>query len=593
MQRKTIKRFLFWIRLKRVFDLLPNVLKKKFSYVSIIIVVNTVLDLFGIALFIPLLMILLDDNYIEKYKVLSNIHSAIPSVTVNQFTIILLSILLGVVILKNIVSTLISKLQTRLLFDVQTEISALTLQSFLESNLLNLKKQNSNKIIWDVTVLPMYFTRFLVMPLITFVNEILIVIIIGTTLLMINPKLVIILITIPIAYVFYSITNKKLHQYQKRLAQISPILNSLTQQAVFGYIDILLTQTKDSYLARYKKYQEEYKILNTNVFTYIFIPAKIIETTAILVVILLIVIGIVFNDDKESVISFLGLFAIAAYRLIPSFNRITVALISFRSYQYTLNRLEKLLKNIDFDRKKKQANVADFTFDKAINLKNIYFEYKANIPIISGVSFQVKKGEHVGIIGKSGSGKSTLMNIILGVITNYQGDILVDDEKITTSNIHHWFKKIGYVQQNIFLMDGTIIENIAFGKTGDEIDLKKVNKAIKEANLTAFINELPNGIETKVGELGNLISGGQKQRIGIARAIYADSEILLLDEATSSLDSATESQIIETLNELSKTNKKMTIITIAHRLSTLKYCTKIIDLENGGVETSYEKLMHN
>lgn len=590
MKRKTVKRFLFWIRLKRVFNLLPNTLKTKFSYVSVIIVLNTILDLFGIALFIPLLMILLDENYIEKYELLSNIYNS-TSLTVNKFTIILLGILLSIVVLKNIVSTLISKLQTRLLFDVQTEISALTLQSFLESNLLDLKKQNSNKVIWDVSVLPLYFTRFLVMPLITFVNEILIVCIIGASLLLINPKLIIILIAIPIAYTFYSLTNKRLNKYQKRLAQISPILNSLTQQAVFGYIDILLTQTKDNYLKLYKKYQEEYKQLSTSVFTYIFIPAKIIETTAIFVVILLIIIGIVFNDDKESVISFLGLFAIAAYRLIPSFNRITVALINFKSYQYTLNKLERLLKTLDFELSQKQSIVPDLELNDAISLKNISFEYKQNTPVISDISFQINKGEHLGIIGKSGSGKSTLMNIILGVITNYQGDILVDKVKVTNKNIHHWFKKIGYVQQNIFLMDGTIVENIAFGQLSNEIDLEKVKRAIKDANLTDFIDNLPNGLDTKVGELGNLISGGQKQRIGIARAIYADSEILLLDEATSSLDSYTESQIIETLNSLSEANEKLTIITIAHRLSTLKYCDKIIDLEKGGVETNYQTLI--
>ncbi len=590
MKRKTIKKYLFWIRLKRVFDLLPSQLKGKIGVIFFLIIVNTILDLFGIALFIPLLMLFLTDNYLEKYPLLESLYQKTEFLSETQFTIALLVCIFFLIIAKNLLSIFVAKKQTKLVFDIQTTITSISLRSFLEDSLLNLKKVNSNKIVWEVTVLPMYFTKFVIMPLITFINELLISSIIAITLFSINPKLVLILIIVPIAYVFYRITNNKIQLYQKRLAEIAPKLNSLAQQAVFGYIDILLTQTKDNFLKEYDKYQREYKEINTKVFTYIFIPAKIIETSAILVIILLIVGGLLFGEDKEQVLSFLGLFAIATYRLIPSFNRITVSMMSFKSYQYTVNRLNKVLERLQTKQLEKEKYATELNFNHSIQIKNLSFAYKTGKDVLKNVNLTINKGENIGIIGESGSGKSTLMNIILGVINTYKGDILVDGQKLTLGNLNAWFAKIGYVQQNIFLLDGTIRENIAFGQFSDQIDENKIQQSVRGANLDEFISSLPHGLETKVGELGSLISGGQKQRIGIARAIYSDAEILLLDEATSALDGKTEQQIIETLKNLSETNNKLTTITIAHRLSTLKHCQHIYDIANDCKSSTFDEL---
>ncbi len=567
---------MFWIRLKNTFKLFPNKLKFKLFKVLLTIFALTIADLLGIALFIPLLLLLLKENYIEEYPLLKNIYLELDFLSINQFTILILITIFLLVLIKTFISYYISRYQTKLIFDIQSKLSSLTLDAYLYSDYNYLKKKNSNNIVWEINALPMYFTKFLVIPFITFLNEILITTILAVSLLYLNPKLIIISAIIPIIYIFYRITNKKIQALQQRLAHVAPKLNSIAQQSVFGHIDILLSQTKKNYIKQYDEYLDENKELNTKVFTYIYIPSKLIEVGIISVIIILIIIGLLSNQNNEDTINFLGLFAIAAYRLIPSFNRITVSLMNFKSYQYTLVSLGKTLSLL---RNKKTTNANDpLTFNQSIALKNISFSYKKGVPIIDDFSLTINKGDNIGIVGKSGSGKSTLMSIILGVFTSYEGDILVDNQKITSKNINSWFRKIGYVQQNIFLLDGTIRENIAFGKLPHEIDDNKVLESIEKASLTELIDSLPNGINTKVGELGNAISGGQKQRIGIARALYSDSEILLFDEATSALDETTEKTIIETIKKLSKSNQKLTTITIAHKLSSLEYCNKIIDI---------------
>jgi ABC-type multidrug transport system fused ATPase/permease subunit len=200
---------------------------------------------------------------------------------------------------------------------------------------------------------------------------------------------------------------------------------------------------------------------------------------------------------------------------------------------------------------------------------------------LEGVSFSVRKNESVGIVGITGSGKSTLVDLILGLHIPARGLVLLDDQPIRLDQLSLWRKKIGYVPQDIFLLDDTITANIAFGFRDEDIDHERVKAAARAAQILSFIeNQLPLGFDTVVGERGVRLSGGQRQRIGLARAFYGRPEILILDEATSSLDHQTEDSIMSTIHEL---HGKLTIIMIAHRMTTLSRCDRILRMEGGKV----------
>ena len=228
----------------------------------------------------------------------------------------------------------------------------------------------------------------------------------------------------------------------------------------------------------------------------------------------------------------------------------------------------------------------DCDFEKNIRLKDVSFGYDENsLPTINKINLDIKKGDRIGVIGKTGSGKSTLFDILMGLLDPTHGTLEVDENVITSSNRRAWQSRIAHVPQNIYLSDSTLEENIAFGIPVEEIDSSLVRHAAISANIDSVVNEWPLKYKTILGERGIRLSGGQRQRIGIARALYKQADVLFLDEATSSLDTATESSIMKAIEKL---GNDITLIIIAHRISTLKNCSRILELTNEG--KIYEKV---
>ncbi|EFP1007332.1 ABC-type lipopolysaccharide transporter PglK, partial [Campylobacter jejuni] len=206
---------------------------------------------------------------------------------------------------------------------------------------------------------------------------------------------------------------------------------------------------------------------------------------------------------------------------------------------------------------------------------NLSFGYEGKKYLFKNLNLNIKKGEKIAFIGESGCGKSTLVDLIIGLLKPKEGQILIDEQELNANNTKNYRQKIGYIPQNIYLFNDSIAKNITFG---DAVDEEKLSKVIKQANLEHFIKNLPQGVQTKVGDGGSNLSGGQKQRIAIARALYLEPEILVLDEATSALDTQSEAKIMD---EIYKISKDKTMIIIAHRLSTITQCDKVYRLEHG------------
>ena len=290
------------------------------------------------------------------------------------------------------------------------------------------------------------------------------------------------------------------------------------------------------------------------------------------------------GNPKEQVVHILGLMATAGFRMIPSFSRILNNLQSIRYGWASVGVLNQEL-SIDSTQntQRKDANVnkgsSSIKFNDTITLQDVSYSYEADTKgLLDQISLVIKKGETIGFAGESGSGKSTLANVILGLLEPSTGQIMVDNLVISDQNRDSWQKLIGYVPQDVFLLDDTIRRNIAFGLDDHEIDEQRVDEVINMAKLKEFVQSTAEGNELLLGERGARLSGGQRQRIGIARALYHDPDILVLDEATSSLDNDTESGILATLEPLKKTK---TVLIIAHRSKALEMCSKVFKLKDG------------
>ena len=285
----------------------------------------------------------------------------------------------------------------------------------------------------------------------------------------------------------------------------------------------------------------------------------------------------------------ISVFAVAAFRLLPSFNRITEYIGNIMYEKSAINSVYADLKEVDeLNAMKKEADGEQraITFDRAIDIQNLSFAYPGTDKyVLKNLNLCIEKKSSVAFIGQSGAGKTTLADIIMGLLEPSEGNVYVDGNSIY-DNLRGWHKVIGYIPQTIYLMDDTIRNNIAFGLEKDEIDEKKLEHAVEQAQLTELIAGLEEGLDTQIGEMGIRLSGGQRQRIGIARALYHNPEILVLDEATSALDNETEKAVMDAIEAL---HGKMTLIIIAHRLSTIKNCDYVYEIGNGNAERKFDK----
>ena len=325
--------------------------------------------------------------------------------------------------------------------------------------------------------------------------------------------------------------------------------------------------TKDGFSIAVNKYAE---VNTTNSFLNT-VPRLLLETTGFSLIVFLLITLLYLNQSNVAhILPTLSLFVLALYRLLPAANRIVNGYNAIMYYHKSIDIINDELNTV-------QEELASDTieFSNKIELTNVNFAYQDK-PVLNGINLTINKGDKIAFVGESGSGKSTLVDFIIGLYQPNQGEMHIDDVPIDKSNLQSWRSQIGYIPQQVYLFDGTIAENVCFGR---KIDQSLLEKVLKQAHIFDFL-QTKQGVETLVGEGGIQISGGQKQRIAIARALYGQPEILVLDEATSALDDETEKKI---MNEIYQISQDKTLIIIAHRLSTIRGCDKIYKLENGAI----------
>ncbi len=386
-------------------------------------------------------------------------------------------------------------------------------------------------------------------------------------------------------YTFLGIfINKRVEIYSKIELESNYSLIRIIQDSLNSIREIIVSNNQEFYTKKFKKNNynlRRYQGMTGFITTF---PRYLFEGIGLLFI------GIsgfiIYSNIKESgnIIALLGAFALGAQKLLPSMQSAYKSWSLLYFYNKPLDRILKLIKlKTNYNNSIKEK----ISFKNEIKIKNLNFSYKTeNDEVSKNISLIIKKGENIGIFGKTGSGKTTLINILMGLLIPNKGNILIDDKELFNKDktylLKQWKNNISLVPQDIFLYDSSILENIAFCIPKNCIDINRVKQAAKIACADEFIRKTAKGYATIIGDKGVKLSGGQKQRLGLARAIYRNSEILILDESTSALDFKTEKSVIESIFN-SESNANLTTITIAHRLSTLRYCDKIIELRNGEI----------
>ena len=376
-------------------------------------------------------------------------------------------------------------------------------------------------------------------------------------------------------YFFQLITKSKLKSWGEIVLKLSTKIIKIFHESIYGIKVIKIFGREEYFINEFKSLGNKLSFVKRNKVFFANLPRIWLELICIVSLSILMFFLINQNHDISNMFSIIGMFVVAAFRLMPSANRILNSINLIREATSTTKLLiNEFNKNIKI---KHPITNDEILFKKSISLKNISFKYpNTTNNVLENINLDIKKGSCIGFIGKSGAGKSTLIDLLIGLLIPSNGLILVDNKIINPSS-RSWQKLIGYVSQTIYLSDDTIRKNIAFGLYEKEINSELLKYSIEASQLEEFITSLPNNIETFVGDYGVRLSGGQRQRIALARALYLNPPILVFDEATSSLDSRTE---VEIMSAIKKLKGEKTIFIIAHRLSTLEYCDEIYELKN-------------
>jgi ABC-type multidrug transport system fused ATPase/permease subunit len=563
---------------RKLYSLLNRDQKKAGFIQFLLMIIGMVFETLGIGLLIPVLSLMSKQNLGEEYPSLKPFLNSIGNPTQQQLIIGVMILLVVVYALKMLFLTFLAWKQAKFIFKLQFYFSQKLFKGYLESPYTFHLQRNSSQLIRNVTVVVSSMTSSLT-SLLTILTEFFAFFGIFVFLLYMEPFGTIIVVGIfgAVAWVFQRMTRKRLLRWgndfqiheEKRLLHL--------QQGLGGVKDVKLLGRQDDFLNAYSSHNAGSANSGMRKEVLMILPRLWLELLAMTCMGILVSVLVIQGISLAKILPILGIFAAAAFRLMPSVNRMMGAFQGVRYAEPAINSLANelsLIKNVS----SKAVSKTPLVFDTEISLNDVYFKYPtAESNALNGITISIKKGSSVGFIGTSGAGKSTLVDTMLGLLSPDKGFVKVDGVDIET-NMRNWQDHIGYVSQSIFLTDDTLRRNIAFGLAEEQIDDAAVSRAIKSAQLEEFISELPEGLATIVGERGVRLSGGQRQRIGIARALYHDPPVLVLDEATSSLDTFTESGVMEAVKEL-KGNK--TRIIVAHRLSTVENCDYIYRIEKG------------
>jgi ABC-type multidrug transport system fused ATPase/permease subunit len=568
---------------KKIIFLLNKRQKKQLFILAILLLIGVFFEMLSLGILIPSLTIIFNIKSESNFKIIQLIQFNLRNFSQIEVAIVGMLLLVFIYFIKAVYLIFISWEQSKFSTKLSANLSKELFYSYLSQPYTFHLERNSSHLIRNIQGEIEQFTA-VSQAVINLSIEFSAVFGVICMLFIVEPlgALVIITFILSSSFLFYTlIKNKVLNWGKKRLDHDIQISQHL-MQGLTSVKDVKLMGKEKYFLNKFDVHNNQKANILSKQSTLMQVPRFYLELLAVVGLAGLIIMMVLQNKSIGLFIPTLSVFVAAAFRMIPSVNRIMSSIQSIRYSGPVVDRLYlefKLIKTLTNNSICK-LKLDNQEFKNNISINNLIFHYPStDINAINNVSLKIHYGECIGFIGSSGSGKSTLIDIILGLLKPISGTIMVDNFDIN-NNIRIWQSQLGYVPQTICLTDDTIRRNIAFGIDDDEIDDKSISKAIKAAQLDNFIENLEFGIETNVGERGIKLSGGQRQRIGIARALYYEPKVLVLDEATSALDTTTELEVMKSVNAL---HGEKTIIIVAHRISTLNHCDRIYNLENGEI----------
>ncbi|WP_188032945.1 ABC transporter ATP-binding protein [Psychrobacter sp. ANT_WB68] len=561
---------------------------------------SSCLEVLGIGIILPYLAILLDTEKILTLPFMSEIYSTLKdSGLVNGIThFLILSTFLIIVFywLKNIFFIFSLRYQVGFNYNLYTRMSSDLLHYYLNESYLQHINRNTSDIIRNVNQQTLDLIQGFLFPILLLVTEVLVVLLLLAFLIAINPiatLYVFVLIGVCVTGIFYY-SRAKLQESGEIVARNRSASNKAVLQSLGSFKTTKMLGKEAFFVNSFNSAVQQMSIANQYLDLTQSLPRFFLETSIVTVMMSLAMILLYQGQPSGELILMLSVFGLAGIRLLPSMNRILNALNSIKYMQGVLKDVMRDIVSATNMNNTVQINenfrTNEFVFE-SLTLKNINFNYVANTPVLKNISLTIERNQSIGFVGHSGSGKSTLIDIMLGLLSQDTGNTLINGRDIDDV-LPEWQRNVGYIPQDIYLIDDTIKANIAFGVKEDYIDYAQVMTVLEVAQLDDLVCSLPNGVETVIGERGVKLSGGQRQRIGIARALYHNPQILVMDEATAALDNVTEKAFMRAINNL---KGKKTLIMIAHRLSTVKDCDIICFMENGEIidSGSYKDLSAN
>ena len=558
----------------------------RFSLCLILIFLGTLLELVSLGLVIPVVQVVLSGESVEKYAIFPDV---IEDLRYQTFVTVLLGLLVTAFIFKNAFLMGSSYFQQRTQLALGNRMTQTIFENYMRQPYEFHLNNSSAKLSANVGEFSGAVLSFLG-PSLLLISDILTGFGFLAVLLVVQPiSTLVVLITFGgTAWLVLKLTRGRAKIWGIQRIEYRAAINTALLAGFGGVKEIKLFGRDQEVIDTHKSsvYGNARTIYLFNVISNI--PRAVFEVLAVLSVALTIVISKLGDANSDDATLIVALFGVVAFRMLPSINRIVVAL---QQIALTRRGLEGAVEALSLPKSMRDSTSSVPLSDiQTIQVSKLKYRYPNTESYVVDIdALKIRGGEAVGVVGSSGSGKSTLVDTLIGILEPTSGQVLVNDQDIA-QNLRQWQDQIGYVPQFVYLMDTTIRRNVAFGLPEKMIKDDEVERALRQANLFDFVQTLPKGWDTEVGERAVRLSGGQRQRLGIARALYANPQVIVLDEATSSLDDATESEIVESFRQIAKNH---TLIIVAHRTSTLRYCNRLIRLEGGRIvqEGSFEDVI--
>ena len=553
--------------------------KSHFPILIFISLLNSFVDIVGIALLVPFFsyLFLPEYNFPFLFDFLNNYSK-------NELVLYFGLLIIVTFFLKIFIATYLYYYLTNFSLNFQRELKIKILKKFQNLNFIDFTKSNSSNYFELITNLSPIFSNEVLMPILKIISNLVLIIGLGILMYLTNPMVFLVLflyfISLTILYAFFSKRNKI---YGKLASEGSENLLNSVRDIFNGFIEVSILKKKNFFLDRSIKFSKDNLKYSLKSLLIGFIPKYIIEF--LLVLFFVLYIFYVFFLDFQNINTALNLIIIysaVSVRFIPCFNIIMSSIASINFGLFSIERIHSNIilsdtsqKTLEFEKNKKKIEKISLTFDKMI-FKDVTFSYDSNDKIIKNLNVEINKNNLIGVCGRSGSGKTTFLNLILGLLKPTNGEIAINGNLKLNENLNSWQELLSYMPQDLFIIKDNLRNNITLSENFDNNTDEKIFNALREVELFDRVNELPKGLNTEISEMGLNFSGGQRQRIVLARSIYHNKDIFVLDEVTSALDIKTTESIIKLLLNLKK-NK--TIIISTHNKNILDYCDKVIDLD--------------